>query len=65
MNMLINNYHPRKYSFPIDDEDLDVDDTNDGDFIVCPLHEDLIIYVFGTHFWRPEWGQGFGWSEFE
>ena len=61
--MHINEYCPKAYAIPIDGGDLDVDASNDGDYIVCPEHPDEIIYVFGTNFWQKEGGESsFGWS---
>lgn len=61
--MLTTEYAPKQYIIPTDGEDLDVDDSNDGDYIVCHKHNDVIVYVFGTNFWQKEGGESsYGWS---
>jgi hypothetical protein len=60
--MLTSEYKPVAYVLD-PNEDLDVDGTNDGDYVVCDVHQDVIVYVFGTGFWHKEGGEsGFGWS---
>ena len=54
--MLISEYRPKAYRVREDGEDIDVDGSNDGDYIVCPQHPEEIIYVFGTRFWQLEEG---------
>ena len=61
--MLVTEYKPKRYVVPTNGEDLDIDDSNEGDYIVCPNHNELIVYVFGTDFWRKEGGNSsYGWS---
>lgn len=61
--MKVVEYKPKAYVQPFDEEDIDIDDSNDGDYIVCYKHTDEIIYVFGTDFWRKEGGTcSYGWS---
>lgn len=59
--MKVIDYIPQMLKVPPNDEDLDVDGTNDGDFIVCPIHEDEIVYVMGPNTW-PKEDQSFGWT---
>ena len=54
--MNIHDYKPKAYHIPTDGEDIDVDGSNDGDYVVCPIHPEEIIYVMGTHFWHLEGG---------
>lgn len=69
--MDITEYKPKKYipdPWETGDsaEDIDVDASNDGDYVVCATHQNEIIYVFGTDFWRKEGGtSGFGWGSLE
>ena len=61
--MLVSEYHPKAYQIPSDGEDIDIDASNDGDYIVCPIHENVIIYVMGTGFWTKEGGTcSYGWT---
>jgi len=56
-------YRPKRYKIPEDGDDIDVDPTNAGDFITCPVHDNTIIYVFGTNFWSLEGGtSSYGWE---
>ncbi len=32
--------------------DIDGDCINDGDYLVCPQHNEKVIYVFGTDWWE-------------
>lgn len=59
----IANYKPKKYEITVDGEDLDIDASNDGDYIVCPVHDQEIIFVFGTDWWRKWGGEcSYGWT---
>lgn len=56
-------YKPKKYIPHLNGDDIDIDDSNDGDYIVCPEHQDNIIYVLGTCFWEKEGGvAAYGWA---
>lgn len=62
--MKVANYRPKAYHILTTDEAVCVDDSNDGDYFVCPYHPGEIIYVMGRRFWQLEGGgQGGGWHE--
>lgn len=61
--MHILDYKPKAYHVEPDHEDMDIDASNAGDYIVCPVHPEEIIYVFGTNFWKKEGGKcSYGWA---
>jgi hypothetical protein len=54
--MTVTEYRPKAYHLRSDGEDIDVDASNDGDYFVCPVHSEEIIYVMDTRFWQLEEG---------
>lgn len=42
-------------------EDIDLDGSDDGDYVLCPVHREEIIYVTGTDQWKGH-PASFGWS---
>ena len=39
-----------------DQLEIDADCVVDGDVLMCPIHHDCQIYVFGTNWWNHEGG---------
>ena len=56
-------YHPKAYQIMANEDGVDVDGSSDGDYFVCPEHQEVIIYIMGTHFWESNGGDtNGGWS---